>query len=108
MPNIVHFSAQEMYTKYDICLAFARVLGVEDAVKENMEAVTAGPGPTETVRPKDCHLANVRLCHRSREEGTDDSSRPSWRAWESIVKPSRSDHGGQHDSVREDTCVEHD
>lgn len=65
LPPILHFSAQEPYTKYDMCALLARL----DAKSLEMAAVEEGPKKGETVRPRDCHLANVRSsCLRGEAE----------------------------------------
>lgn len=60
VPAILHFSAQQMYTKYDMAQILARVHQPPLAVGENLVRVDEGPKPGETVRPRDCHLSNVR------------------------------------------------
>lgn len=61
IPAILHFSAQEMFTKYDMAHIFARVHQPPLEVRDNLVRVDEGPKPGETIRPKDCHLSNVRL-----------------------------------------------
>ncbi|GAA5829492.1 hypothetical protein JCM3766R1_001123 [Sporobolomyces carnicolor] len=62
LPSILHFSAQERLTKYEISQVFARShsppLVLED---EWFARDAAGPQPGDTVRPKDCHLSNRAL-----------------------------------------------
>lgn len=52
-----------MYTKYDMALILARVHQPALEVGDNLVRVDEGPKPGETVRPKDCHLSNVRHPH---------------------------------------------
>ncbi|KAL8286797.1 hypothetical protein RQP46_004325 [Phenoliferia psychrophenolica] len=59
IPQILHFSTQEPYTKYDMCLVLSQLHSPPLAIE--MEAVTDGPKEGETVRPRDCHLANTEL-----------------------------------------------
>ncbi len=49
-----------MYTKYDMAQILARVHRPALKVGENLVRVDEGPKPGETVRPRDCHLSNVR------------------------------------------------
>ncbi|GAA5874147.1 hypothetical protein JCM3774_006751 [Rhodotorula dairenensis] len=58
IPAILHFSAQQMYTKYDMARVLARVHQPVLEIDENLVRVDEGPKPGETVRPKDCHLSN--------------------------------------------------
>merc|ERR1712080_195266 len=58
IPAILHFSAQQMYTKYDMAQILARVRQPPLEVGDNLVRVDEGPKPGETVRPRDCHLSN--------------------------------------------------
>ena len=69
VPAILHFSAQQMYTKYDMAQILARVHQPPLEVGENLVRVDEGPKPGETVRPRDCHLSNVRS-HKLRHLST--------------------------------------
>lgn len=62
LPSTLHFSAQERLTKYEISKIFASAhappLELDEAgwlIRDD-----AGPQPGDTIRPKDCHLSNVR------------------------------------------------
>ncbi|KAK4700520.1 hypothetical protein P7C70_g5723, partial [Phenoliferia sp. Uapishka_3] len=62
VPPILHFSAQERYTKYEICALLAKLQTPPLKLSSDaMLAVEDGPKPGETVRPQDCHLANTEL-----------------------------------------------
>ncbi|GAA6058099.1 hypothetical protein JCM3770_001112 [Rhodotorula araucariae] len=58
LPSILHFSAQQLYTKYSISLLFARLHTPPLEVGGNLVRVSEGPKPGETIRPRDCHLSN--------------------------------------------------
>ncbi|BGO94059.1 hypothetical protein NBRC10512_003692 [Rhodotorula toruloides] len=58
LPHILHFSAQQLYTKYTISRLFAELHNPPLKLGDNLVRVTEGPKPGETVRPKDCHLSN--------------------------------------------------
>jgi S-adenosylmethionine synthetase len=60
LPHILHFSAQQLYTKYSISLLFAKLHNPPLELGDNLVRVTDGPKPGETIRPRDCHLSNVR------------------------------------------------
>ena len=53
VPSIVHYRAEEPFTKYEMCLIFARILGLPHGhIIPNTE-----PAASATVnRPKDCKL----------------------------------------------------
>ncbi|KAF8586591.1 NAD(P)-binding protein [Ramaria rubella] len=54
LPRILHYSAAEPFTKYEICLIFALILGVPHAhIIPDAEPPT---GAGATTRPRDCHL----------------------------------------------------
>lgn len=54
LPRILHYSADEPFTKYEICLIFAKILDVPHS------HVIPDPNPPigegATTRPRDCHL----------------------------------------------------
>lgn len=58
LPNKVHFSSQKLYTKYSIARFFAELVG---AGSDHLVQQSEGPGPNDTVRPRDCHLSNQEL-----------------------------------------------
>ncbi|KDQ13344.1 hypothetical protein BOTBODRAFT_146221 [Botryobasidium botryosum FD-172 SS1] len=52
LPPILHFTSPKSYTKYDICLILARILG------KSHDHIEPETHPANTVnRPKDCHLS---------------------------------------------------
>jgi len=53
LPPIIHFSAEEPFTKYEICLVFARVLGVPHA---HIIPDAGPPPPGSTPRPRNTQL----------------------------------------------------
>jgi S-adenosylmethionine synthetase len=54
IPPILHYSGDEPFTKYEICLTFAKILGLpHDHILPNAEAPSAADA---TTRPRDCHL----------------------------------------------------
>ncbi|CAG8455319.1 13895_t:CDS:10 [Ambispora leptoticha] len=56
--GIFHFSAQEAYTKYQMCVVFAEILHLPiDHITPNDKE----PASTEVKRPYDCRLSNDRL-----------------------------------------------
>lgn len=63
LPPILHFSAQERFTKFEISEVFAKVhvppLQLDE--REWFLRDSLGPQPGDTVRPKDCHLSNRAL-----------------------------------------------
>ncbi len=54
IPPIVHYSSEEPYTKYEICLVFAKILGLPHRHIIPEENPPTGEGAT--TRPRDCHL----------------------------------------------------
>ncbi|GAA5978718.1 hypothetical protein JCM11641_006153 [Rhodosporidiobolus odoratus] len=61
IPAILHFSAQQLYTKKTICDLFARLHSPPLNLGDDMVSVDEGPKPGETIRPIDCHLSNQKL-----------------------------------------------
>ncbi|TCD61464.1 hypothetical protein EIP91_008399 [Steccherinum ochraceum] len=54
IPPILHFSAPEPFTKYEMCLIFSRILGLpHDHIIPDANAPT---GAAATSRPRDCQL----------------------------------------------------
>ncbi|KAF7319002.1 RmlD-sub-bind domain-containing protein [Mycena chlorophos] len=54
IPPILHYSGDEPFTKYEMCLIFAKILGVSHAhIIPDAEPPT---GAGATTRPRDCHL----------------------------------------------------
>lgn len=54
MPSIVHFSSAEPYTKYEMCLVFAKLLDVPHS--HIIPDAEAPKGEAAVSRPKDCRL----------------------------------------------------
>ncbi|GAA5824175.1 hypothetical protein JCM11251_001552 [Rhodosporidiobolus azoricus] len=62
IPAVLHFSAQQLFTKYTICQLFARLHNPPlDLCSGGLVSVDVGPGPGETIRPRDCHLSNREI-----------------------------------------------
>ncbi|GAA5989543.1 hypothetical protein JCM10908_000524 [Rhodotorula pacifica] len=80
IPPILHFSAQQMYTKYDMAKIFARVHEPALEVGDNLVRVDDGPKPGQTVRPRDCHLSNRAIEALGIETSTVDFE-SWWRAY---------------------------
>ncbi|KAI7816663.1 hypothetical protein BC939DRAFT_468324 [Gamsiella multidivaricata] len=53
--GILHFSAEEKFTKYRMCEVIAKVLGTS---MDHLESVSTAPKDGGTTRPYDCHLSN--------------------------------------------------
>ena len=58
LPPILHFSAQEEFSKLDMANIFARLLGVPT---DHILSVSDAPSPGDTPRPRDCHLSTAAL-----------------------------------------------
>ncbi|EMD35673.1 hypothetical protein CERSUDRAFT_116405 [Gelatoporia subvermispora B] len=54
IPPILHYSASEPFTKYEMCLIFARILGVPHS--HIIPDAEAPKGDAATSRPRDCQL----------------------------------------------------
>jgi S-adenosylmethionine synthetase len=54
IPTILHYSGAEPYTKYEICLVFAKLLGLPH--KHIIPEADAPTGPGATKRPRNCQL----------------------------------------------------
>ncbi|GAA5916558.1 hypothetical protein JCM6882_002539, partial [Rhodosporidiobolus microsporus] len=62
IPSILHFSSQQLFTKYTICELFAKLHSPPlDLSGGGLVSVDVGPGPGETIRPRDCHLSNREI-----------------------------------------------
>ena len=53
IPPIIHYSGDEPYTKYEICLVFAKILGVPH---KHIEPDSEPPTGNTVTRPRDCGL----------------------------------------------------
>ncbi|KAI9787326.1 MAG: hypothetical protein M1816_007674 [Peltula sp. TS41687] len=71
LPRILQFSAEDRYTKYQICEVLADIMGLslEGMRADKQGGAGAGPGPKKSAvqRPYDCHLDTKEL----RELGID-------------------------------------
>lgn len=57
LPPILHYSANEPFTKYDMCKIFANILGLS---LDHIKPVSTPPtGPGATTRPYNCHLSTA-------------------------------------------------
>ncbi|KDR80310.1 hypothetical protein GALMADRAFT_242662 [Galerina marginata CBS 339.88] len=54
IPPILHYSSDEPFTKYEICLTFAKILGLPH--KHIIPDADPPTGEAVTTRPRDCHL----------------------------------------------------
>lgn len=55
LPPILHYSGDEPFTKYEMCLVFAKILGLShDHIIPDTHPPT---GADATTRPRDCHLS---------------------------------------------------
>ncbi|KAF4618725.1 hypothetical protein D9613_010169 [Agrocybe pediades] len=54
IPPILHYSSDEPFTKYEICLTFAKILGLPH--KHIIPDSEPPTGAAVTSRPRDCHL----------------------------------------------------
>ncbi|KAH9478448.1 Methionine adenosyltransferase 2 subunit beta [Psilocybe cubensis] len=54
IPPILHYSSDEPFTKYEICLTFAKILGLPH--KHIIPDAEPPSGEGATTRPRDCHL----------------------------------------------------
>ncbi|GAA6013045.1 hypothetical protein JCM11491_000951 [Sporobolomyces phaffii] len=63
LPSIVHFSAQQRLTKYEIAKIFALAHSPPLDLDEHEWFLRDGEGPRpgDTIRPRDCHLSNRAL-----------------------------------------------
>ncbi|KAI6107607.1 hypothetical protein EDD17DRAFT_1882790 [Pisolithus thermaeus] len=53
LPRIIHYSAPEPFTKYEMCLIFAKILGLPHQHIVPDDSPPSGATP----RPRDCHLS---------------------------------------------------
>lgn len=59
LPQILQFSSEDKYTKYEICEVFADIMGLP---LDGLVANTEGNDPNASVqRPYDCHLSTQAL-----------------------------------------------
>jgi len=86
IPPILHYSAPEPYTKYEICLVLAELLGLPHG---HITPDTNEPAGAVT-RPKDCHLS-VDVIEKQEPEGLgmDVGSRDFRGWWSAELSPQR-------------------
>lgn len=60
-PPILHFSAQEKYTKYSMVMLMADLVDLPPHRRSNLICVLDSPKSGQTPRPRDCHLSNKSL-----------------------------------------------
>ena len=53
IPPIIHYSGDEPFTKYEMCLVFAKILGLPH---KHIDPVSEPPTGNTVTRPRDCHL----------------------------------------------------
>ncbi|KAK9471199.1 uncharacterized protein V1510DRAFT_420735 [Dipodascopsis tothii] len=58
VPPVLHFSSEQKYTKYEICLLYAELMAVPTDHLVRVDELEATPG---VIRPHDCHLSSDRL-----------------------------------------------
>ncbi|CAG8760862.1 1413_t:CDS:2, partial [Acaulospora colombiana] len=49
IPSIIHYSAGEPFTKYEMCLVFAQILGIPH---DHIRPVSTAPQGTDTIAPE--------------------------------------------------------
>ncbi|KAI1214696.1 NAD(P)-binding protein [Annulohypoxylon truncatum] len=77
LPNILQFSSEDKYTKYEICKLFGEIMGLSIAA---IEPNTEGNDPNASVqRPYDCHLSTKRLKDLGIDVSTQDFT--GWWRW---------------------------
>ncbi|PPR01232.1 hypothetical protein CVT24_005996 [Panaeolus cyanescens] len=85
LPPILHYSSDEPFTKYEICLTFAKILGLPHAhIIPDAEPPT---GAGATTRPRDCHLYTKETEDLGVEGGLDTSLFEEW--WTERLSSSR-------------------
>ncbi|RKP12580.1 NAD-P-binding protein [Piptocephalis cylindrospora] len=82
LPRIMHFSSQESFTKYDMCLIFADILKVPH---EYIKPVKPTPGPATANRPRNSALAIIQTRNAGIPVQTVDFT-SWWRAYLAIKK----------------------
>ncbi|KAI1455237.1 NAD(P)-binding protein [Annulohypoxylon moriforme] len=77
LPNILQFSSEDKFTKYEICKLFGEIMGLPiTAIEPNAE----GNDPNASVqRPYDCHLSTKRLKELGIDVSTQDFT--GWWRW---------------------------
>ncbi|KAK9493052.1 hypothetical protein V1508DRAFT_417211 [Lipomyces doorenjongii] len=83
VPSILHFSATQKYTKYEICQLFGELLGVPTCHLKKVDAVSKAD--SNVIRPHDCCLSNKGLM----ELGIDCSHVDFVTWWKKYLLPAR-------------------
>ncbi|KAK9234308.1 hypothetical protein V1525DRAFT_413482 [Lipomyces kononenkoae] len=83
VPPILHFSATQKFTKYEICQIFGDLLGVPTTHLKRVDAVDHSD--SVVIRPHDCCLSNKRL----EELGIDTSTVDFVAWWRKRLLPAR-------------------
>ncbi|KAJ7108538.1 hypothetical protein C8R44DRAFT_802985 [Mycena epipterygia] len=82
IPTILHYSAAEPFTKYEMCLIFAKILGLPHShIIPDAEPPT---GPGATTRPRDCKLYTQETEDLGLEDGLGLSLFEEW--WTGYLK----------------------
>lgn len=82
LPQVIHYSADEPFTKYEICLVFAKILGLpHDHIIPDANPPT---GAGATTRPRDCHLSTTETEELGIEGGLGLSLFEEW--WANYLK----------------------
>jgi S-adenosylmethionine synthetase len=77
LPQILQFSSEDKFTKYEMCQVFGEIMGLSIA---GIEANTEGNDPNSPVqRPYDCHLSTRALKDMGVDVSTQDFT--SWWRW---------------------------
>ncbi|KAK9388482.1 hypothetical protein V1515DRAFT_597003 [Lipomyces mesembrius] len=83
VPSILHFSATQKYTKYEICQLLGELLGVPTTHLKKVDAVSKAD--SNVIRPHDCCLSNKKLM----ELGIDSSNVDFVTWWKKYLLPAR-------------------
>lgn len=75
VPRIIHYSAHEPFTKYDMCLTFAKILGLPHT---HIIPDSSPPPAGVTTRPQDCHLSTEETENLGVEGGLSCSEFEAW------------------------------
>lgn len=78
LPAILQFSAEDLFTKYEMCEMFAHIMGL--GLEKMEKDVKGNEGNTGVQRPFDCHLSTKALKDLGIEVHTQDFK--GWWRWE--------------------------
>ncbi|KAG7094749.1 hypothetical protein E1B28_005566 [Marasmius oreades] len=82
IPQILHYSAAEPFTKYEMCLIFAKILGVPHG--HIIPDAEPPKGASAASRPRDCHLDTLKTEDLCVEGGLGLSLFEEW--WSAYLK----------------------